>query len=151
MTTEPKTTSISSLKKIAQHTDVITLTGWSDDAPFVCRVKRSSLRLAITAGKIPNPLMAAAQRLYEGQQSKTTASIKDMLKVMELVVDDALVEPKLSEIKEAGLELTEAQFGAIFSYAQNGIKAVQPFLFRPANTQPDADGQDVESTAQQPA
>jgi hypothetical protein len=146
--TNNKITAISSLKKIAQHTDVIALRGWDTETPFVCRVRRSSLRVMITAGKIPNPLMAAAQKLYEGQASRATASITDMLRVMERVVEDALVEPKLAEIKEAGLELTEEQFGAIFNYAQSGVKAVEPFLFKPAGDNPGQDGEAVADEAE---
>ena len=146
--TNNKITAISSLKKIAQHTDVIALRGWDDETPFVCRVRRSSLRVMITAGKIPNPLMAAAQKLYEGQASRATASITDMLRVMERVVEDALVEPKLAEIKEAGLELTEEQFGAIFNYAQSGVKAVEPFLFKPAGDHSGEDGEAVADEAE---
>lgn len=146
--TNNKITAISSLKKIAQHTDVIALRGWDAETPFVCRVRRSSLRVMITAGKIPNPLMAAAQKLYEGQSSRATASITDMLRVMERVVEDALVEPKLAEVKEAGLELTEEQFGAIFNYAQSGVKAVEPFLFKPAGDHSGEDGEAVADEAE---
>jgi hypothetical protein len=146
--TEQKITTLASLKKLAHKTETVALIGLDEDTPFVCRLRRSGLRQMITAGKIPNQLLAAAQRLYEGAGSKATANIKDMLKVMETVVDDALVEPKLIELREAGIELTEPQFGAIFNYAQHGIKAVQPFLFQPADPDAGADGAAVADTAE---
>ena len=146
--TEIKVTPIAALKKAAQKTDLVTLEGWDDTTPFVCRLRRSSLRMAITAGKIPNGLMGAAQALYEGQDSRAKSTIKDKLAVMEIIVEDALVEPKLADLREAGIELTESQFGAIFSYAQRGIKAVQPFLFRTADPEPGDDGVAVEDAAE---
>lgn len=146
--TEQKITTVASLKKLAQKTEVVILNGWDENTPFVCRLRRSGLRQMITAGKIPNPLMAAAQRLYEGQASRASASIKDMLKVMDIVVDNALVDPKPEELREAGIELTEEQYSAIFTYAQRGIKAVEPFLFQPADPDDGADGAAVEDAAQ---
>lgn len=133
-------TTITDIKKYADMTETVALEGWEPDKAFVCRLRRSSLRGMITAGKIPNPLMAAAQKLYEGNSSRAVAKLEDMLKVMERVVEDALVEPRLSEIKEAGVELTERQFGAIFTYAQNGVKAIEPFLFQSGGSATGTDG-----------
>ncbi len=143
-----KVTTIEQLKQMVPKTEIIELEGFTENEPFVCEVRRSALRLAITAGKIPNSLMAAAQRMYEGVSSRANANIKQMLEVMEIVVDDALVAPKLSELKEAGLELTENQMSAIFAYAQRGIKAVQPFLFKPADPDDSDDGDAMEDAAQ---
>lgn len=143
-----KVSDIVQLTKLVPKTEIVELEGWTEDEPFVCELRRSSLRLAITAGKIPNGLMAAAQRLYEGNASNAKTSIKDMLSVMEIVVDDALVSPKYGDLKVAGLELTENQMSAIFSYAQRGIKAVQPFLYQPADRDDGNDGDAMEDAAQ---
>lgn len=143
-----KVSDITQLTKLVPKTEIIELEGWTEDAPFVCELRRSSLRLAITAGKIPNSLMAAAQRLYEGSTSNAKTTIKDMLNVMEIVVNDALVSPKYGDLKEAGLELTENQMSGIFSYAQRGIKAVQPFLYHPADPDDGDHGEAVEDAAQ---
>lgn len=144
-----KITNIASLKKYVDNGEIVELPGWELDVPFVCKLRRSSLRNMITAGKIPNPLMAAAQRLYEGNRSKATASIDQTLSTMRLVVADAMVTPTLDELDEIGISLTEEQFGAIYLYAQNGVRALEQFRQQSGNTDGDNDGQDVENDAEQ--
>ena len=39
----------------------------------------------------------------------------------------SLEEPSFDDIKEAGLELTDEQMMAIFSYSQEGVKALESF------------------------
>lgn len=142
-----KITSIAALRRAAEKTEIVALNGW-DGEPFVCRLRRTTLRGMITAGKIPNPLLGAAQKLYEGAGSRANANIRDMLRVMELVVEDALVEPRYCELKDAGIDLTEEQFGAIFAYAQKGVQAIEPFLFRGGSDPVDAGGHALEDAAQ---
>ena len=51
----------------------------------------------IRAGKIPNPLIAAAQKLYEGlNKSRANATFEETAKVMRLVVEEALAEPTMA-------------------------------------------------------
>ena len=37
------------------------------------------------------------------------------------------VEPSWSELKNAGIELTDEQYMFIFNYTQEGVKALEPF------------------------
>ena len=146
--TDKKVLSIANLKKLANKTEILELEGWTEDAPFVCEVRRSTLRLAITAGKIPNALMGAAQALYEGPTSRAKYSFEEGLEVMELIVKDAMVNPKLSELQEAGINLTEQQFAGIFNYSQRGVKGAKPFLFKPADPANGTDSKPVEDAAE---
>jgi len=138
--TQLKVTPIINLKKYADTSVVVELPGWEDDVTFCARLRRSSLRLMVTAGKIPNPLMGAAQRLYEGVASRATAKFGDSLEVMRLVVDDALVEPTLAQLTEAGVELTEEQFGLIFLFAQQGAQALETFRRQQRSADDNSDG-----------
>ena len=63
-------------------TEIVELPGWEPDQTVHFRLRRSNLRGLVTAGKIPNPLLSAAQRLYEGGSSKSNASFADIVKVM---------------------------------------------------------------------
>lgn len=146
--TELKITSIASLKKRASATAVVNLPGWDDGEPFVCRLQRSQLRTLMSQGKIPNPLMAAAQRLYEGSSSNAKAKYDDVLQVMEIIVKGAMVQPTYNELLENDVELTEQQFSAIFSYAQGGIKAAERFLFKPADSGDGEDSMAVEDASE---
>ena len=129
-------------------TEIVELPGWEPDQTVKFRLRRSNLRGLVTAGKIPNPLLSAAQRLYEGSTSKSNASFADIVKVMTLVVDNAMVEPKFSDLTEAGVELTEEQFGLIWSYANRGAQALAAFRAVAGNTASNPDSQAVENSAQ---
>ena len=146
--TDLKVSTIANIKKAATATRILKLEGWDEETPFVCKVRRSSLRIAIISGKIPNALMGAAQALYEGSASKARGTIQEKIRVMHLIIEDALIEPKYSELEEAGITLTENQASAIFNYAQRGIKAATPFLFQPANPDDGEDGVPVEDEAE---
>lgn len=122
----PKVTSIAALSEIGKGVPV-ELSGWTEDAPFVARLRRASLSGMIKAGKIDNPLMAAAQRLYEGPKSRVNVPFEELIKMQHLVVSDALVEPSEAVLKEAGLELTEQQVNEIYNYAIGGAKALERF------------------------
>ena len=118
-----KITSSEDIKKLkAKEGEVIELPGFDENTPFIARVKRPSLMELCQAGTIPNPLLGAAQKVFEGSIDK--ASIKDYSEVMRKVVEIALVEPKYSEVK--GL-LTDDQIVIIFDYTQKGVVALLPF------------------------
>lgn len=121
-----KVTSIAALSEIGKGVPV-ELSGWAEDTPFVARLRRASLSGMIKAGKIDNPLMAAAQRLYEGPKSRVNVPFEELIKMQRLVVSDALVEPSEAVLKEAGLELTEQQVNEIYNYAIGGAKALERF------------------------
>lgn len=50
-----------------------------------------------------------------------------MFDVLELMAQETFVEPTYSEIKDAGIELTDEQMMFIFNYAQQGVKALESF------------------------
>ena len=129
-------------------TEIVELPGWEPNQTVNFRLRRSNLRGLVTAGKIPNPLLSAAQRLYEGGTSKSNASFTDIVKVMTLVVENTMVEPTYSDLTEANVELTEEQFGLIWSYANRGAQALATFRAVAGNTAGNPGGQAVEDTAQ---
>ncbi|MGN1370180.1 MAG: hypothetical protein ACI4WX_15020, partial [Aristaeellaceae bacterium] len=134
-----KATSVTALADIGKG-ELVELPGWTDDKPFVARLRRASLTGMIRAGKIPNPLIAAAQKLYEGARSASKASFEDTAKVVRTVVSEALVEPKETVLEEAGLELTEQQVDAIYMYAIRGPKALEAFRHQQEHRDADSSG-----------
>ena len=73
-------------------------------------------------GTIPDPLLASAQRLFEGTMEKST--IVDYGKVMRKVIEVALVKPTYEELKDV---LTDGQVVVIFDYVLKGVVALLPF------------------------
>lgn len=144
----PKVTPVSALKKYADCAEVVELPGWEEGVPFVCKLRRAMLRVLVIAGKIPNPLMAAAQRLYEGNNSKASAKLDETLKTMEIVIRSAMVEPTYDELEEADIVLTEEQMLAIFLYAQSGVNALASFRQKSGDTDAGSDGKAMADAAQ---
>ena len=53
--------------------------------------------------------------------------MSQMFDVLELMAKETFIEPTYSEIKEAGVDLTDEQMMFIFNYAQQGVKALESF------------------------
>lgn len=145
MTAKKTVTSIEQLKDMMKG-ELVELPGWVKGQTVTFRLRRSSLQALVTAGKVPNPLLAAAQRLYEGAGSRTNVKFNELVQTMRIVVSDAMVEPKLTELTDAGVELTEEQFAAIWQYAQRGASALVAFRSKPVDTADDQDSEGVENT-----
>jgi len=80
-------------------------------------------------GKIPNSLLNTANSLFMGKgvDSNNEGALKEVLSIVDILCEASFVEPTYSQLKEAGVELTDEQYMAIFNYTQQGIKALQPF------------------------
>lgn len=108
------------LKKLKDG-EVVELPDFDEEVPFVAKLKRPQLLALCRNGVIPNPLLGAAQKIFEGEK---TGSIKNYAEVLHIVAQEALVEPKYEDIKD---ELTDEQLTAIFNYCQMGVMALEPF------------------------
>ena len=51
----------------------------------------------------------------------------ELLSLLEVICEDCFVEPKYSDIKKAGVRLTDEQLLAVFSYTQAGVKSLEKF------------------------
>ena len=114
-------TTVEDIKKLKDGI-VIELPDFDKDTPFTARVKRPSLMEMCSKGTIPNPLLNAAQRLWEGDIPK--GRLKDYNEVIRKVVEVALVEPTYADVKDV---LTDDQLIAIFDYTQGGAVKLLPF------------------------
>lgn len=85
----------------------------------------------IKNGEIPNSLLDTASSLFaEGTQmleDNDSNTMKELFDVMDKLCEATFVEPKYSDIKEAGIKLTDEQMMFVFSYTQNGVKALESF------------------------
>lgn len=127
-----KVTSIDDLKRISEG-ELVQLPNFSENVPFVARLKRPSMLALIKTGKIPNELLDEANGLFTNGVSKTINSSLDkevmikMFDLFETICEESLVEPSYRSLKEAGITLTDEQQMAIFSYTQSGVRALKPF------------------------
>ena len=125
-----KVTSITDIRGYAGGS-VVRLPDFGPGQPFVARLRRPSLLVMVMSGKIPNSLIEQATNLFAkgansmvGQGKNT---LGEMCEIIDVVIESALVEPSLKDIKDANIELTDEQKMAIFSYTQSGVKALEQF------------------------
>lgn len=127
--TEKKITSIDELKKVANGA-IVELPPFAEGTTFCAKLKRPSLLNMVKQGKIPNALLVRANELFVqtgGLDPEEENMMEEMFEVIELIANETFVEPTYKEIKEAEIELTDEQLMFIFSYAQQGVKALESF------------------------
>lgn len=127
---EQKVTSIEQLKEYANG-QMVELPPFAEGQPLIVRMKRPSLMVLVKTGKVPNRLITMANQLFLGNKKMDEKNVKllpEMFEVFDAIVDASLIEPKYSDIKNAGIELTDDQMMAIYNYTQSGVKALERFL-----------------------
>lgn len=128
---EQKTLPITPLESLQEYARgaVVQLPSFSEDQPFVARLRRPSMMVLAKSGKIPNSLLNTANSLFmgNGMDSNNEGALKEVLSIVDILCDAAFVEPTYSQLKEAGVELTDEQYMAVFNYTQQGVKALKPF------------------------
>jgi hypothetical protein len=127
-----KITSIQDIQ--AKAAPIVALPGW-DAEPFYAQLKRVSVFNLASKGKIPNALYTTAISLFEGKGGKKneedTTNLEEISKVMDILIEEAMVQPTYSEVKEY---LTDEQKYAIFNFTQGGINALKSFRPEQGNT-----------------
>lgn len=125
-----------SIEKLKEYSkgELVELPGFIDSEPFVVRLKKPSILNMAKTGKIPNELLVDANNLFSGGVSKVATSnimkpemLNNLYELLDVICKECFVQPTYDEIKEAGLELTDEQYMAVFSYTQNGVKALKNF------------------------
>lgn len=123
-------TSFTDLQGYAKGT-VVRFPDFAAGQPFVARVRRPSLLVLAKQGKIPNALLTTAGELFTkgsgGMDADNIGMLGDMYEVCEIIAQAALISPTYEEITKAGVQLSDDQLMAIFSYTQTGVKALDSF------------------------
>lgn len=91
-------------------------------------LRRPSILTLAMAGKIPNPLLAAATKLFDFAPKSEAASLKEIGQVMHIIAEASLISPSYDEIKD---DLTDEQLMEIYHYAKEGADGLEYFrIFR---------------------
>ena len=85
----------------------VELPGFGDGKPWKPKLKRLSLLGLARSGKIPNELLSAVTELYQYGTVKTP-DLKLAAETMYLIAGEALAEPTLTQLEEAGVPLTDS-------------------------------------------
>lgn len=123
-------TTIDELKKYSDG-EIVELPAFGENQPFVAKLKRPSMLTLVKNGRIPNSLLVNANKLFEqGVSSFNSANenaMNEMFDILDVICEASFVQPTYSQIKEAGLELTDEQYLFVFDYAQNGVRSLESF------------------------
>ena len=127
-------TSISQLNEYAKG-QLVELPSFGEGQPFFARLRRPSMLALAKSGKIPNSLLATANRMFDSSlDTKSENMLKDFYMVMETILEAAFVEPTYQEIKDAGVQLSDDQMIFVFNYTQQGVKVLDQFRPNGKNT-----------------
>lgn len=126
-------TSLETLKQV-KVTEIIELPAFNDGTPFVAEVKRPNMMNLVSSGKIPNTLLSAAMKIFKGgvgeaaqEAMEDSKALKELAGLMQVIAEASLVNPTAKDLKEANVELTEAQLVDLMNYMQGGAKALTTF------------------------
>lgn len=127
-------TSISQLNEYAKG-QLVELPSFGEGQPFFARLRRPSMLALVKSGKIPNSLLATANRMFDSSlDTKNENMLKDFYMVIETILEAAFVEPTYQEIKDAGVQLSDDQLIFVFNYTQQGVRALDQFRPNGKNT-----------------
>ena len=127
-------TSISQLNEYAKG-QLVELPSFGEGQPFFARLRRPSMLALAKSGKIPNRLLATANRMFDSSlDTKNENMLKDFYMVIETILEAAFVEPTYQEIKDAGVQLSDDQMIFVFNYTQQGVRALDQFRPNGKNT-----------------
>lgn len=137
-------TSLDQLSKYSQG-QIVQFPDFGEGQPFVARIKRPSMLALAKTGKIPNSLLNTANGLFAGKgiNEKNKSALGDLFQILDVICEDCFLEPTYSQLKEAGVELTDEQLMFIFNYTQKGTKALETFRIQPEHTERADDVQKV--------
>ena len=125
-----KVTSIDDLKRYSEGA-IVELPAFGEGQPFFARLGRPSMMKLMKDGKIPNSLIKQANSLFEhGSASfdtKSESAMADLFELLDVICDSVFLEPTYSQLKAAGVQLTDAQYMFVFTYMQQGVRALESF------------------------
>jgi hypothetical protein len=138
MKMENQNLQITSIEQLKSYNvgQVVELPPFGDGQQFVARLRRPSMMALAKKGQIPNELLNAANSLFEkgpqglmqkGKIEMDNETMTKMFNIFDVICESAFVEPTFSQLKEAGIELTDDQYMFIFNYTQNGVQALDSF------------------------
>lgn len=126
----PHVTSIADLQAYGAG-QIVELPPFAEGQPFFARLRRPSLLGLVKHGKIPNELLVKANSLFvsagAGLDPDESDMMSQMFDVLYVLASETLVEPSMHDLEAAGVELTDEQLMFLFTYGQQGVRALSNF------------------------
>lgn len=142
-------TSIEQFKRYAGGSEV-ELPGFVSGETITVKLRRPSVMTMVADGKIPNPLMGIAAEMFNSGVNSTIQSadgMKNTAELLRIYAEAALVEPAYADLEAAGVQLTDGQLTAIYSYVMTGVDQIKRFRQVQTNYTDPVPGKQVQKTA----
>ena len=105
-----------------------TITSFDGRGQMSVILKRPSILSLAKLGKIPNPLLASASKLFDFAPKSEEISLKEIGEILHIVAEATLILPTYHEVKD---NLTDEQLMEIYRYAKEGADGLEYFrMFR---------------------
>ena len=134
ITEEPKNLNVTPIADIKKNAREVIEIGKLVELPsgMVFRLARPSLAIMLKEGRIPGNLASAAVKQMQGQSSLSQAELKESIEVVELIVMEAVKEPRVvaenpDENSISIKDLTDDDKGFIFQFVQSGATDLTKF------------------------
>lgn len=134
------------LAELAKGTE-IELPGFAAEETISVRLRRPSLMLLASEGKIPNSLLASVEELFE-KGDKNTVPFKERGEIFRIVAMASLVSPSWKELQSAGVNLTDLQLLYIYNFSQTGVDTLRRFREKQRAEELSGHGKDIPIAAQ---
>ena len=121
---------ITNIEDIKKSLDLeVELSGWTEDEPFRCVLRRPSMHQMVAGGTVPNPLIPTVERLFTATVPKemTPDEQKRESEALIAIARATLREPSVAQLEEAGIQLTDNQIMEIYAFAITGAKGLDSF------------------------
>ena len=106
------------------HEMKLTLSGFDGKSEMTVTARRPSILTLARLGKIPNPLLGAAAKLFSFCGKGSEPSLKEVADTLHIVAEAALIEPAYETVKDA---LTDDQLMELYQFAKGGVDALNCF------------------------
>lgn len=121
---------ITNIEDIKAKLDMeVELSGWTEDEPFRCVLRKPSMHQMVAGGAVPNPLIPTVERLFTATVPKEMTPDEQQRESEALIAiaRATLREPSMAQLEEAGIQLTDSQIMEIYAYAITGAKGLASF------------------------
>lgn len=107
----------------------VTLSGFKPNTEITVLLHSPSLYALIAENALPNPLLPVVNKLFsDGPQAQdVSAPDAEFARALRVIARETLVTPTISELDEAGVQLTDRQLLEISVYATRGPATLAAF------------------------
>ena len=102
----------------------LTLSDFDGKGEMQVVARRPSILTLARLGKIPNPLLGAAAKLFSFGGKTAEPSLKEIADMLHIVAEATLMKPAYDAVKE---QLTDDQLMELYQYAKGGVEALNCF------------------------